>query len=279
MARVKGYYDLPAVAKLLGLDAQRVRAFVRAGFVKPQKNGRALLFSFQDLVVLRTAKALREAKVPAARIKRALTKLAAELPQGRPLTSVRIAAEGGRVVVHDEDTRYQPETGQLVFDFGVRDLAKKVAPLARTAKKLADDRSNELSAEDWYALGCELEISSIAEARDAYRRAVELHPAHADAHNNLGRLLHEARELAAAEAHYRLAVQAVTDHTTAWFNLGVVLEDAGKSADAADAYERALKIDPRYADAHYNAARLYHAMNRPMLALRHIRTYEKLTKS
>ncbi|MCC6807389.1 MAG: tetratricopeptide repeat protein [Deltaproteobacteria bacterium] len=270
------YYDLRAVARLLALEPPRVRAFVKAGFVKPQKNGKELLFSFQDLVVLRTAKALRDENIPTARIKRALTKLAEELPQGRPLTSVRIAAEGGRIVVHDEEKRYQPETGQLVFDFGVSDLVRKVAPLARTAKKRAD--LQPMDAEQWYALGCELEVSSIDEARDAYRRAIELEPMHADAHNNLGRLLHEAKEHAAAEAHYRLALEALPQHATAWFNLGVVLEDAGKHAAAADAYEQAIKLDRQSADAHYNAARLYQKMDRPILALKHIRAYQKLNE-
>jgi tetratricopeptide (TPR) repeat protein len=275
---MKGLYDLKAVAKLLALEETRVKAFVRAGFVTPEKDGKTLLFSFQDLVVLRMAKALRDADIPTGRIKRALTKLQNELPQGRPITSVRLAAEGGRIVVHDEHTRYQPETGQLMLDFSVRDLAKKVAPIARNVKKLAIKRKDELSAEEWYALGCEMEVSSVSEARDAYRRAVELDPVHADAHNNLGRLLHEERALAAAEAHYRQAVAAEPKHVTAWFNLGVALEESQQHTEAIEAYERAIALDPKHADAHYNAAQLYNTLGRPMLALRHIRAYEKLAR-
>ncbi len=264
---------------MLGLSEAQVRAFVRAGFLRPELGERKeWRFTFADLIVMRTAKNLLASNVPARRIKRALKKLMHDLPTGRTLTTVKIAAEAGKLVVHDEGNRYDPEDGQLLFDFGVRDLAKKVAPLARRNARLAVAAQSQLNAEDWYALGCELEISSIDEARDAYRRAIELDPTHADAHTNLGRLLHEQRELDAAEAHYRQALSAEADHEVAWFNLGVVLEDAGREQDAVSAYEAALERNGENADAHFNAARLYQSLGRPILALRHLRAYQKLTR-
>ena len=64
------------------------------------------------------------------------------------------------------------------------------------------------SALAWYERGCELEASDPAAAIVAYGRALAGRPDLADAHNNLGRLLHDRGELAAAESHYRLAVCA-----------------------------------------------------------------------
>ena len=81
------------------------------------------------------------------------------------------------------------------------------------------------TATEHYEQGLALEDTSPDQAVTAYRRALLARPTLADAHCNLGRLLHERGELALAENHYRLAL--VCDKTVAlyWFNLGVVVED------------------------------------------------------
>ncbi|HME71566.1 MAG TPA: tetratricopeptide repeat protein, partial [Myxococcota bacterium] len=154
----------------------------------------------------------------------------------------------------------------------------KAAPIARQAAATARRADPEPDADEWYELGCELEISSPDEARDAYRRAIELAPRHAEAHLNLGRLLHEAGHAAAAEAHYRLALDAKPHDGTAAFNLGVAFEDLGRDADAVAAYERALGSDPACADAHYNLGCLLEKMGRHTAALRHLKSYRRLTE-
>ena len=275
---MKGY-SAREVAQLLDLSVAQVRSYVRTGFLAPDRGARGeLQFSFQDLVLLRTAKGLMEAAIAPGRVKRVLKKLQAQLPSGRPLTAVAIGAEGNKIVVRDGNVRWNPENGQELFDFEVAELAEKVAPLVARSAEKAKAAAAEQTAEDWYELGCNLELVSPGEARDAYRRAVELAPHHADAHVNLGRLLHEARELEAAEAHYRLALESRPDDTAAAFNLGVVLEDRGALEQAIEAYERTLSTDARYADAHYNLARLYERVGKPMAALRHLKTYKKLTE-
>src|SRR5437016_4202314 len=120
-------------------------------------------------------------------------------------------------------------------------------------------------------------VAAPIEARDAYRRALELDAHHADAHVNLGRLLHEQGLVEEAERHYRLALRESPEHATAAFNLGIALEDLGRPADAIDAYRAALATDPRLADAHYNVARLYEKAGKKAAALRHLSSYRRLT--
>ena len=61
------------VEKLLRLPRSTIRALIDAGFVSPTRGPRnAWLFSFQDLIVLRTAQALALAKVPQKRITRSI---------------------------------------------------------------------------------------------------------------------------------------------------------------------------------------------------------------
>ncbi len=272
-------YTSREVAKLLGLPLGRVRGFVRSGFLVPERGRRGeLRFSFPDLVLLRAAKELVDQAIAPRRVRAALRKLRAELPVGRPLSALSISAEGGRIVVRDGRRRWNPESGQQLFSFDVAELAEKLAPLAERRVAEARVATDPPRAEEWYELGCELETSRPEEARDAYRRAIELDPTHADAHTNLGRLLHEAGEVEAAEAHYRQALVAEPNDVTASFNLAVALEDQQRVDDAIAAYQRVLAADSTYADAHYNLARLYERQGRGVVAVRHLRAYRRLVK-
>jgi tetratricopeptide (TPR) repeat protein len=253
---------------MLGLSVPQVRAWSRAGLARPRRGpGRELRFSFHDLLLLRTARELLAARVPSARVRRALRQLSAQLPAGRSLASVRVTAEGARLVVRDGRSLWHPESGQALLDFEVREVASRVAPLLREAGRAADGPAD---ADSFYEWGCDLEDGAPGEAREAYGRALSLDPGHHGAHLNLGRLLHEGRDLAGAERHYRSALLTRPGDPSALFNLGVALEDQGRLPEALDAYRASLAADPRHADAHHNAGRLCERLGRHDQALRHL---------
>jgi tetratricopeptide (TPR) repeat protein len=229
-------------------------------------------------VLLRTAKGLVGANIPARRVRLALRKLKNQLPSGRTLSALAISAEGNRIVVRDERVRWNPENGQALFNFDVSDLAEKAAPIVLREAKEKKRNQDTQSAQDWFELGYELEVTSGDEARDAYRRAIELDPKHVEAHVNLGRLLHDEEQVQAALAHYELAHSIDPENPTVSFNLGVAYEDLGRGEEAMAAYLSAISADGKYADAHYNLARLYERAGKPMAALRHFRTYRRLTQ-
>jgi tetratricopeptide (TPR) repeat protein len=273
-------YSARDVAEMLGLSVAQVRGYARSGLLHPERGPRGeYRFTFQDLVLLQAASRLVAARIPAHKVRRALRHLREQLPGGRPLTGVRIAAVGDTIVVRDGSTLWNPDSGQVLFDFDVADLATQVAPFARRVAEAAREVEDELDAEDWYELAYDLEAVEPVQARDAYRRALELDPAHADARINLGRLLHEAGQPAAAEAHYRMALEAQPGDATAAFNLGVALEDLGRRDEAMSAYETALRSDPSYADAHYNLACLLERAGKATAALRHLKAYRKIVQS
>jgi tetratricopeptide (TPR) repeat protein len=134
------------------------------------------------------------------------------------------------------------------------------------------------SAQTWFERGCALEEIDPVGARKAYRRAIERDVDHADAHINLGRILHEAGYPEAAQGHYRTALAVRPNDPTATFNLGVALEDTGRRAEAIEAYEASIALDPYNADAHYNLARLLEQTGRSDMAVRHLIAYRQLTK-
>src|SRR5919108_4792616 len=128
-------YGSNEVARMLGLSLGQVRSYVRAGFLEPERGPRGeLRFSFHDLVLLRTAQGLVSARIPPRRGRSALRKLKEQLPEGRPLRGVHIRAEGDRIVVGDGRASWSPESGQILFDFGTEELARKVAPLQLRAR-------------------------------------------------------------------------------------------------------------------------------------------------
>ena len=268
------------VSQILGVTPGRVRACVRAGLLEPERGVRGgFRFSFQDLVILRAARGLLDARVPPGRLRRALAHLREQLPRGSGAAGVRISVEGKSIVARDGAAKWQPESGQILFDFGMEELARKAAPVARRAFRQAEEESgNTLTADEWFGWGCELEATAPQEAREAYERSLALDPRHADAHVNLGRLLHESGDPASAEGHYRRALETRPDDATAVFDLGVALEDLGREAEALEAYDRAIALDPGNADAHYNAASLCERSGRPADALAHLKACRELTR-
>jgi tetratricopeptide (TPR) repeat protein len=264
------------VARLVGLSVPQILAYVRSGCVHPRRGPRReYRFSFQDLVLLRTARDLLSA-LPSRRVHRALRRLQESLPTGRQLATVRITAVGDEIVVREGATAWVSESGQAVLDLDVATLANEVAPLARQAAEEARHAEEPLSGEDWYRLGCELELCEPEQALEAYRRAIEREPGHADAHLNLGRLLHEEGHVREAETHYRQALAGRPGDATAAYNLGVALEDLGRGREAEMAYESALASDPANADAHFNLSRLCERLGQPQRALRHLQAYRGL---
>jgi tetratricopeptide (TPR) repeat protein len=270
-------YSVREVAAMLGLSPAQIRTYAEKGFLDPERGPHGeMRLGFHDLVILRTAGELAAAHIPQQKVLRALERLRNQLPAGRSLAAVRITADGQRVVVRDGDAMWNPESGQALFDFSVADVAAQAAPFVQRAveEARADDGR---SAEQWFERACELEGTSTEAARDAYERALQLDPAHADAHVNLGRLLHEQGNTAAAEKHYRAAVEANPEDETAAFNLGVALEDLGRVNDAMKAYHLAIALNPDHADAHYNLAGIYERRGDKQAALRHLKTYRTLT--
>lgn len=274
-------YSTGDVARILELTPRQVRAGVKAGALEPERGPRGeYRFSFQDLVFLKSARDLFAARMPARRVRGTLQRLREELSWGRRMTGLHIAVEGRRIVVSDGEARWQPESGQILFDFGSADTARRAAPVARLAPAGGrGDEGNAASAEEWFRRGCELEGTAPEEAAGAYRRALALDARHADAHINLGRLVHDSGDAESAQIHYRQALASRPSDATAAFNLGVALEDLGRLTEALAAYENSLALDPGNADAHYNAASLCERLAQPANALRHLKDYRQLTRN
>ena len=267
-----GGYSTREVADLIGLKPSQVRHYVRRELLAPQRgSGGEYRFRFQDIVLLRMAKGLMDANVSTRDVYRALGKLKAELKSVSSLASVRIFAEGGNVVVSSDRQIWNVATGQGHFDFEVRELAEIVAVVANNHVAAAVE-TEELSSDEWYNLGLDLEEVDAGKAPQCYRRALELDPENADAHVNLGRLHQLEGDLKRARQHYGKALAVAGEHQLAHYNLGTIYDELDELELASDHYRMAQDVP----DAHYNLARICRLQGDQLSSHRHLQTYWRL---
>lgn len=268
-------YTVRDLVPMLGLSRAAITGLVSAGYVKPARGARnEFRFSFQDVVLLRTALELRAAQIPPRRLMRALRELNRQLPAEVPRSGLRIRAIGSEVAVREGDAQWDAQTGQFLFDFGI-------AASGGTLAFLKAPPATPLQAESgsgWFARAEALECNDPAAAEAAYRRVLEIDPDHVDAYVNLGALLCEAGRCEEAVELYEHAAQRVPDAPLLHFNAAIALEDQHREADALRSYERCLKLAPDLADAHFNAARLCEKLGDSQGSLRYFSAYRRLNK-
>lgn len=271
-------YTLRHIEEMLGLGRSAVSSLISAGFVSPVRGARnEYRFSFQDVVLLRTAHHLRAAKIPPRRMFRALKQLRTRLPEKLPLSGLRITAVGNDVAVREGNAQWEAESGQLLMDFEVTPMqGGTVAFMQQGAPGV---RAPVPDAAQWFSRGQQLETKDAAAAEAAYREALKLADDHADAYLNLGALLCEAGRCAEAVALYDRATERCPEVALLHFNRAIALEDQGREREALGSYERCLAMAPELADAHFNAARLYQQTGQAQRALRHYSAYRRLQRS
>jgi DNA-binding transcriptional MerR regulator len=268
-----GEYSAADLRRILRLDGSQLRACLRAALLPAPREESTHRYSFQNLVVLRTAKGLTEAGVSVAKIRKVLGCLERQLGEEATISSLKIYASGKRVVVWDGASRWQPDSGQFLLNF---ETAQMLSPRP-LVPRIDPRQSDREAAQRWFQRGEALQDNSPEEASRAYEEAIRLHPSLTDAHINLGLLRHNLGNLAEAERCYRRALEHDPKLALAHFNLGVVLEDRHQRGAAISAYEEALKCEPDFLEAHCNLAQLYEKLGRKRDAFRHYAAANRLS--
>jgi tetratricopeptide (TPR) repeat protein len=267
-------FTLKRVQEMLGLSRTTVTGLIDAGFVSPVRGQRnEHRFSFQDLMLLRTAYALQQASIPPRKILRSLAKLKADLPAELPLTGLRITAVGADVAVRDRTGQWHADSGQLLMDFEVAEVGGSVSFIQSPVV------APPLAQVDWFRQGEALEATDRAAAEQAYRRAIELEPSRAAPYLNLGAVLCEDSRCDEAVELYAAATKVVGHDPLIHFNYAIALEDQQRPREALAAYSQAIALDANFADAHYNSGVLLETLGEARGALRHFNAYRRLQRS
>ena len=281
-------YSTREVADATGLSADRVRHLARRGLLKPSRGGKGdWRFSFQDMALLRTTQRLLANDVPPREAFAALADLRESLARdgaGKALCALNLTAAGKSVAVRESDGLWDARTGQGQLPFTapratgkVYALGQRGAPKGARASHVADAGAgaDELDSDDWYNLGLEFEETAPRRAPHAYRRAISLNPANADAHVNLGRLFQVQGDLKRAKRHYQMALHCVPKHQLALYNLGTVFDELDEADSALAYYVQA----PDVPDAHYNSARICEMRGDEVACRRHMRRYRGMVEA
>lgn len=239
-------------------------------------------FDFRDLVAVRRVRGFLERGVPLGQIRRGVQAVRARHPElDRPVEVLEVWVGGApRVVLRDGGVLAETD-GQLVLDFSARpEAARPVAAIVVRHRGNATEQAAmpPRGASEWFEIGCRLdsERETYAEAIEAYRRALEIDPDHADSHCNLGSIFYNQGRRGPARACFERALEIDARHVEANLNLATMLEEDEHNEAALRHYKRALAADPFYADAHVSLALLYEKLGLRRAARDHWRRYLQL---
>ena len=187
-------YGVSEVEKLLRLPRSTIRALIAAGFVSPERGPRRTWrFSFQDLVVMRTASALIAARVPRRRIVAAIREL-----------------------------KQKAASGQYPLAFGA-------APAAGTPKSI----ERAAPPADWLGQGLALhEAGQLAQAERTYREGLAARADDPLLHYNLAVLLEDLKRKDEAVQAYQAALRCDPRMADGHYNLALLYEELARPRDA-----------------------------------------------
>ncbi len=263
-------YSRGNIRRMLGVSERQLRSWEKQDLISGGQ-----IFTFSDILGLRTLLMLRKKRVSLATIRKALDSLRSRLSHvERPLSELRITTDGGKISVHFSGTTMDALTGQLLLNF---EAAAQSPPTAMPKRKPARDNSLQ-EAEEWFQRGLNLEETGapVDQAVEAYTKAIELNADAAGALVNLGTIYFRMGKLAKAESFYKRAVIADPRYALAQFNLGNLYDELGDATRASEYYRAAIRLNPHYADAFFNLALVSEQMGDNFQALSCWTSYLKL---
>jgi tetratricopeptide (TPR) repeat protein len=107
------------------------------------------------------------------------------------------------------------------------------------------DSENQSAKED-------LENKAIA----CFERAIQIDPAYADAHCNLGSAFIHKDQIKDAIIAYKEALDVDPNFAQPYFNLGILLNNIGKIDEAIACFQSAIELVPDWVEAHQHLGKL-----------------------
>jgi len=270
-------YSRKQVLRMLGLSDRQLAAWERQGLVSPQTPGGENpanpgggtarmgsagqgMYTFSDLVSLRTLQQLRKEGVPSARIRSLHATLKEKLGGiERPWSELQVQKRGKRLLVHFQGAPLEPLTGQLFLEYSPKDSAtvrKLERPAPASQRREVDGK---IEADRFFRAGLRYEEhkETLPKAIRAYQKAIELDARAAGAWINLGTVFYNLGKLEDAERCYRAVLAFDDRHALAHFNLANVFDERRQWDKARRHYEEAIRLSPNSPDPHYNLALVY----------------------
>lgn len=126
---MKSFFTPKEVARIVGISYRQMQYWDKTSFIKPsyRRKGKYRLYTFTDLIQLKVAKTLREAKFSIQKLRKTIQSLKTLLPQvTHPLIELTFLIEGNRILVFNGEVLMNTISGQNYIRFDVRDLRQEI---------------------------------------------------------------------------------------------------------------------------------------------------------
>lgn len=261
-------FSTRAAARILAISPDRIRYWVRRRLLKPAlTRGRRFQFAFHDLLVMRLTKDLIPTRHHLRPVRRCFERLGQMLDPRRPVTSLKVLDEDGRIVVRDGGVKFEADSGQLMLNFDVARSARRVAAGAEPDKVRGMLEGAEALAP-----------SDPGRAIRLLTMIVKSEPGHLQARLRLGALLQERADSSGALRQFLNAAAIAPDRADVHLKLGELYRALDDPQRALRSFERALALGADSLEAHRNLAELYEAAGRKRDALRHLSALHRLSR-
>src|ERR671929_2009447 len=135
---------------------------------------------------------------------------------------------------------------------------------------MSRDRDRTVRSDEHNTRGIELaDRGWLDEAIREFKKAIELDPESAHAHDNLATVYSEKKLYREALGEYLTALRLEPESATAHYNLACFLATHGQDM-AVTEYRDAIQLDPEYPDAHLNLGLTYADQGRTEEALKEL---------
>jgi Flp pilus assembly protein TadD len=217
---------------------------------------------------MRLAKELLPSRRHLETVQRCFERVRGFVGPARPVTSLRLANEDGRIIARGRGFSFEADSGQLLLDFDSL-AAAMIAGEIRDAPIGDGRRAAETGA---YSDGDE------DSPRGMFREIVASGTRDAEVHLRIASFLERAGDWAAALRHLLSGATIEPDNAEVHTRLGMLYRVRGNFDAALKSFIRALECDSDAVEPHRNLAELYEQAGRKREAIRHLSAVHRLTR-
>jgi hypothetical protein len=261
-------FSTRAAARILAVSPDRIRYWVKRKLVNPAiPSGRRYRFAFNDLLMMRMAKELLPSRSHLEPFRRCFAGVKRYFDGHRPVTSIVLRNDEGRILVRDRGVVFEAESGQILL------FADQACPPGTVEDSFGPARVRE-RFEEAKRIAEEDPIKALM----LYNDLVNREPRNFELHLKMATLLETEGDLAGAMRHLQGAALLLPGNAEVHLRLGRLYRKRGEAELAIQSLQRVLECDPSAAEAHRNLAELYEQSGRKHDALRHLSALHRLRR-
>ncbi|HUG20533.1 MAG TPA: tetratricopeptide repeat protein [Planctomycetaceae bacterium] len=283
---IRRLYTPAMLQQLLGIPTHTIRAWERAGLIRPVRRVYRLpYFEFEEVTAARRLSEMLGAGVSRSELEKSLKSLERHFTGlERPLAQLDILARDSHLFYRDHAGLVEPRTGQRVFDFDNQEEVLLFDPDEDAPPEVLEFQiptpgpivGQGWSADDWFEEGCRLmDEGELAGAVEAFRMSLIEEFDSPETHFHLAEALYRQGKIDAALERSHVVVELDHNYVEAWTQIGCLHGEMHEYEEALDSFEIALRVHPDCPEAHWFRADTLRELGRTQEAVKSWHEYLK----